>query len=401
METPQIALLIAGNNQSNGGYSVIYSLGTPPFSLQALSYGGRLDANSYYFTVRTTEAFTLYTLVQNHVKSYGAVRAGFLKMGLSIPRGYRLSGGASPHDVLMAVREQFLATCMEEVLGEKDTYTYKAEMAPAESFAELLNRYALEPSTAPQPTMTGTNAALLVMPETEMRAFFDEVHADAFTSYYEVVIAATGSPVGASANLPATVAVTYPEAPCPPSSDVPTQAGSIEASDAALASRGFNSDAATSALATNVQPKQHDFFATTSRRVAVLAAVALVSLLIGFIIGLSVGKSSESEAREPQDSIDAPHTDSVKVKAQSRDEETADPQDDKAEEADEILEEQKEETAEKPKAADKSADKAEQKANKAEQKTDKAEQKADKATQKSKIGSNFIESLKGAKGQSR
>lgn len=365
METPQIALLIAGNNQSNGGYSVIYSLNNPPFSLPALSYGGRLDANSYYFTVCATETYTLFTLVQNHVKSHGAVRAGFLKMGISIPRGYRLTVGTSPYDLLLAVRRQFLETCMDEVLGEADTYTYKAEMAPAESFAELLSHFSLEPDPSPQPAMTGTDAALLILPETEMRSALDEVHRTDYADYCELVLAASGVPVSASANLPATVAFASAD-------DVTTTSSEANPSETELSA----SEAGHSVSKSDTKEKQPETKEKNRRRLAELLVAGVVGLIIGFAISTLIYKlsgdnrkddSEKTEKAEKTVEKDAPSApDSVASPNKSKDaakraEDAVKRAEDAAEKA-ENAEERNEETMEKLEDAAEEAEEAAEKA---------------------------------------
>lgn len=299
MEMPKIALLVAGNNQSNGGYSVIYSLNAPAFTLPAINYGGHLDTNSYYVTVCTTETYTLFTLVQNHVRSYGAVRDGFLKIGISVPRGYCLADDASPYDALLAVRDLFLTTCMEKVLGEEDTYSYKATMAAPDAFTALLDRYPLVPTDAPIYPMKGASAALLVTPESQMRLRLGRVNTPQFANYCELIVAAHGEPVEDSDLLPATVAVTDTGMPLPTRDT--TCKEDFASSHTANADKVSDSEISYYHPEEQHQPfhEQRSFFATTGGRIAAIAAVAVVSLIIGVAVGSLLHKSPPSEPQEP------------------------------------------------------------------------------------------------------
>lgn len=321
MEAPQaqqIALLIKGNNQSNGGYSVIYSINTPPFDLPAISYGG-LNTNNYYFTVRATASYTLFTLVQNHVKSHGAVRAGFLKIGISIPRGYRLSAGTSPHDLLLAIRSQFLDTCMDEVRGEAGTYTYKDQMASAKSFTELLSRFTLEPDPSPLPVMKGTTTtALLLRPEDQMRGILDEVHNSNYTGYYELIIAANGEPVSASPNLPATVifGADKSESSENKSEGSESESEGSKSESESSKNKAESSESKAEAESEKKKPTTPNAEQPTNghaigRRIVTIAIAAVVGLLIGFGISTLINKFSAADDAESRSAATHAVTDSL------------------------------------------------------------------------------------------
>ena len=106
-----IAVKICGNPDSNSGFTPIFLFNSPSFSIEDEFYVG-FDNCSFFYTIRTTNTQTIYKLVKNNVRSYGASRAGSLVIAFSIPKGYALGNGYTPYDVLSKLKDTFLERCM-------------------------------------------------------------------------------------------------------------------------------------------------------------------------------------------------------------------------------------------------------------------------------------------------
>ena len=190
MEEKLISLMICGNRMSAGGYETLYYLNEPPFpELRNLLHPGMQD-NSYYFVISITEQYTQYTLVHNNVKSFGASRKGVLKISISIPKGYKIKGDATPLNVLLDVRLKFVTECMTPIPGLKEGFNFKERMVDDPSFVDVLSQYKLVACNMIHRPMTGTGHALLLT--TNFNGLFRDVQYPEFSDYGEIVVAETG-----------------------------------------------------------------------------------------------------------------------------------------------------------------------------------------------------------------
>lgn len=193
MGNQKITLAIFGNQNSNSGFQPLYWINNPPRQLENLVPPG-MEENACFFVLETTPAFTQYTLIQNHVSSFMAVRPGVLKIGITIPAGYKIAGGVSPMDVLLRIRDTFLAECMTLKSQFSDTYNFKEALAGEQVFSQIVNDYTLTPAPYPrQRVMQGTDDAVLLLPAEQIALLFKCPQYAEFESCAKVIVAEKGN----------------------------------------------------------------------------------------------------------------------------------------------------------------------------------------------------------------
>ncbi len=188
----KISLAIFGNQNSNSGFQPLYWINNPPEQLENLVPPG-MDENPYFFTLQVLPSHTQYTLIQNRVSSYMSSRAGVLKMAIAIPKGYCISGGVSPMEVLLKVRELFINTCMTRRDTHSEAYNFKEKLPPPDDFVSLVNGYALVATPKPHLPMTGTDEALMLLDDEAISLLFNSPNYSEFCPFKCIVIANKGN----------------------------------------------------------------------------------------------------------------------------------------------------------------------------------------------------------------
>ena len=193
MGNQKITLAIFGNQNSNSGFQPLYWINNPPRQLENLVPPG-MEGNGCFFVLETTSSFTQYTLIQNHVSSFMAVRAGVLKIAITIPAGYKIAGGVSPMDVLLRIRDTFLSECMTLKSQLSETYNFKETLAGEQVFSQIVNEYTLAPAPYPrQRVMQGTDDAVLLLPADQIAMLFKCPQYAEFESCAKVIVAEKGN----------------------------------------------------------------------------------------------------------------------------------------------------------------------------------------------------------------
>ena len=192
MDTIKISLAIFGNQNSNSGFQPLYWINDPPQQLENIVPPG-MDENPYFFTLQVLPAHTQYTLIHNRVSSYMSARPGVLKMAIAIPKGYSISNGVSPLEVLLSVRQQFVDTCMTLRDSHVQAYNFKEKLAPSDDFISIVNAYQLVPSTQPHLPMNGTENAVMLLDDTAISQLFVTPQHPEFQQFKCIVIANKGN----------------------------------------------------------------------------------------------------------------------------------------------------------------------------------------------------------------
>lgn len=182
------ALKIIGNPQASGGNTVIYSIFNAYIDLPTTDYDG-MSGVPYFFVVRNGQYNIQYILVHNKVKSFGAARNGLLRMGVSVPKGYRLMDGKNPYDLLMEVYHTMLRENMKPT-GDADEYEYNAQMCPPEVFEQILRQYPFEPCRSVYREMKGNSPVLLLTDR--VRDFMQDTQYTELVAYKEVIVSQQG-----------------------------------------------------------------------------------------------------------------------------------------------------------------------------------------------------------------
>lgn len=203
MSDTKISLAIFGNQNSNSGYQPLYWINDPPQQLENFVPPG-MDENPYFFTLQVLPAHTQYTLIQNRVSSYMSSRPGVLKMAISIPKGYRISGGVSPMTVLIEVRKTFLDTCMTQRDAHIEAYNFKEKLADPDIFSTIVDAYQLEADTQPHLPMSGTDEMLMLLDDTAIAQLFIAPQKPEFTQFKRIIVANKGDVSIYKANAEAT-----------------------------------------------------------------------------------------------------------------------------------------------------------------------------------------------------
>jgi len=191
MDSIKISLAIFGNQNSNSGFQPLYWINDPPQQLENIVPPG-MDENPYFFTLQVLPAHTQYTLIHNRVSSYMSVRPGVLKMAITIPKGYCISSGISPMQVLLDIRQKFIDTCMTLRDTQAKAYNFKEKLASPDTFINIINAYELVPDTHPHLPMTGTEDAVMLLDDTAISQFFISPQRPEFQKFRRIIVANKG-----------------------------------------------------------------------------------------------------------------------------------------------------------------------------------------------------------------
>lgn len=185
----QISVKVCGNPESNSGFMPLVLFNSPSFQIPDIMYSG-FDANSFFFTIKIEADQVVYKIIKNNVNSYGAFREGSLAIGMSIPRGYKLNGGYSPYDVLVALKDAFLSLCMTCKDPITERYEFNKGFIEPKILDETANRFTISPASGPFRPMAGSGpTGYLTASPDNIRLLMNDVHYSEFSSYGEIILA--------------------------------------------------------------------------------------------------------------------------------------------------------------------------------------------------------------------
>lgn len=192
MTGTKVPLMIYGNPNSTAGFQALFYLNNPTFTPPSDTWPSGMAANDFFFIVNISPAFTNITLIQNNVKSFGASRDGRMKIAMAIPKGMRLRDGKSPYDVLLAVRNAFIANHMDASRTQPPIYRFHEKVEDAAPIQAALDRFELEPVPGPHREMRGNGQAFLRVPASRMPELFKDLQYPEFGAFKEIIVAETG-----------------------------------------------------------------------------------------------------------------------------------------------------------------------------------------------------------------
>lgn len=184
-----IAVKICGNPDSNSGFTPIFLFNSPSFSIEDEFYVG-FDNCSFFYTIRTTNTQTIYKLVKNNVRSYGASRAGSLVIAFSIPKGYALRNGCTPYDVLSKLKDTFLERCMTCKDAVRETYEFNQGRIDLKILDDVAQVFFIEQKSCPNRIMPpNAPKGYIVKNNLEIEQFFHDTNYPEFDNFSEIIIA--------------------------------------------------------------------------------------------------------------------------------------------------------------------------------------------------------------------
>lgn len=184
-----ISVKVCGNPDSNSGFVPILLFNSPSFAVEDQFYVG-FDNCSYFYTIKTTKTQTIYKLVKNNVRSYGAARAGSLVIAFSVPKNYAIEGGYTPYDVLEKLKNEFLKNCMTCKDPVRETYEFNSGRIDQHVLDEVASEFTISPQPAPNRVMDPTAPkGYIVKSDDEIEKLFHDLNYPEFDGYSEVIVA--------------------------------------------------------------------------------------------------------------------------------------------------------------------------------------------------------------------
>lgn len=179
-----ITLLICGNRIGNSGFETLVNLQSGFVINDKLN--ASVTENEYYYTIVLRKDISIIVKTLRNVSSYGAMRAGRLRIGVSIPVGYT----TNPYSLLNEVERVFKSLYMTDCNGR---WQFNNVEPDVRVFEQLLARkeFALRPA-AGQPcfVMQGTRVGYIYAAHEEK--LLCNLQQEAYQQYSEVIVAATG-----------------------------------------------------------------------------------------------------------------------------------------------------------------------------------------------------------------
>lgn len=186
-----ISVKICGNPDSNSGFAPLLLSNNASFTVEDQFYVG-FDSCSYFFSYKVESTQTIYKLIKNNVRSYGAARAGSLVIAFSVPKGYDIDNGFSPYDVLIQLKDEFLKLCMTCKDTVRETYEFKPGRIDQHILDEKIKLFSISPSILPHRVMKPDgNIGYIVRPEDEIEKIFRDLRYPDFQNYKEIILADT------------------------------------------------------------------------------------------------------------------------------------------------------------------------------------------------------------------
>lgn len=187
-----ISLKVCGNQYANSGFMPLISFNSPTFEVTDSEYSG-FNSNSYFISVKIEMSQVVYTLVKTNVRSCnGALREGSLKIAISVPKGYRISGGITPYQVLMKIKDFFMSSCMTCKDSVNGIYEFNSGIINPAILDDLAREFPLETFAGPYHPMTaGAPKGYITISEESMNLLFNDIQYAEFSVYSEVIVAQT------------------------------------------------------------------------------------------------------------------------------------------------------------------------------------------------------------------
>lgn len=196
MGDAKISLMIYGTRLSTSGWEPLVMLNNPPFPPLANMGVAGVGENPTYYTFRIDQNYTQYTLVYNpkYIKAHAAQRAGALKVSISIPKGYKLEGDASPYNVFIDIQRTLEEHALSRIVGKQGAFEFKATFPSDEVFAQVLNSFRLVEAKMPHRPMssTSTEVGMIIADDSLCDILFKDIQYPEFSQYKEIAIAQFG-----------------------------------------------------------------------------------------------------------------------------------------------------------------------------------------------------------------
>lgn len=188
-----ISVLAVGNPAGNAGVGPIVMFNNPQFNVENDTHGGLSD-NDYYFSVKIENNYTVYKLIKNNVRSLQAIRAGYLAIAFSIPRGYELVA-STPYQVLMELWRDFRDSCMTRKDPVLQVYEFNTKNIDTSVLNETAKAFSLRQTNKVYRPMDNhsSETALIVQPDDKIEELLNDVQYPEFSSYKEILIAESAS----------------------------------------------------------------------------------------------------------------------------------------------------------------------------------------------------------------
>lgn len=184
-----ISVKVCGNPASNSGFIPILLFNNPSFAIEDQFYVG-FDNCSFFYTIRTTSKQTIYTLVKNNVRSYGATRAGSLIIAFSVPKNYTIEGGYTPYYILGKLKDEFLKKCMTCKDSIRETYEFNPGLIDQHVLDDVAKEFTLTPHPTPERVMNpSAPKGYIVKTDAEIEKLFHDINYPEFDNFSEVIVA--------------------------------------------------------------------------------------------------------------------------------------------------------------------------------------------------------------------
>ena len=188
-----ISLMISGRPDSNSGFNPQVWFNSPQFVLQDTVYGG-FNVAPYFFTFKIDANRVVYNLIMNNIRSNGGIRLGTLQIAISIPKGYILSNGVTPYDVLIQIKDSFASshlTCKDPV---KQVYEFNKGNISNTCMDSEAQKFTIEPAPGPyRPMANSGSKGYIILPEDKIKLLLSDVQFKEFSHCSEIVVATDGS----------------------------------------------------------------------------------------------------------------------------------------------------------------------------------------------------------------
>lgn len=188
-----ISVLAVGNPAGNAGVGPIVMYNNPQFNVENDTHGGLSD-NDYYFSVKIENNYTVYKLIKNNVRSLQAIRAGYLAIAFSIPRGYELVA-STPYQVLMELWKDFRGSCLTLKDPVLQVYEFNSKNIDTSVLNETAKAFSLRQTNKVYRPMDNhsSDVALIVQPDDKIKELLKDVQYPEFSPYKEILIAESAS----------------------------------------------------------------------------------------------------------------------------------------------------------------------------------------------------------------
>ena len=186
----EISFSIWGNKFSSDGYQQLLRIGSVG-PLEDVVYPEFTDKDIYFSVINKTDK-VVYALTKSNISSYGAGRGGRLRMGIAIPKGYRISQARSPYVLLKELYDHYCVGYLR-IIG--NSAQFKQDQERPEEFKEILGRYPLEVYNGPwKPMNEGASAkAYVILSEDKIAELFKDTQYEELREYNELIVASAGS----------------------------------------------------------------------------------------------------------------------------------------------------------------------------------------------------------------